>query len=104
MHFFLHSAFLPADVSELKKVNVDVNPEYSESLDVETFAMHLMFEPVDARKSPNKKRSMLEPLFMYPSRAKEAFEAGLDEVSCNSDCVFGINFSVYALRFRSITS
>ena len=68
-------------MSELKKVNVDVNPEYSESLDVETFAMHLMFEPGEAHKSPNKKKNVLESLLTYPSRAKEVFEAGLDEVS-----------------------
>ena len=37
-------AFLPCEVVELKRQNVDINPEYSESLDSELFTVHLMFE------------------------------------------------------------
>ena len=38
------AAFLPCEVVELKRQNVDINPEYSESLDSELFTVHLMFE------------------------------------------------------------
>ena len=100
IHCIVYSstAFLPADVSELKRMNVDINPEYSESLDMETFAMHLMFQPADepmpaysgSSSSPKKGGgiigslalpSVLDPLYTFPARGKEAFEAGLDEVS-----------------------
>ena len=42
--FSFSSAFLPCEVVELKRQNVDINPEYSESLDHELFTVHLMFE------------------------------------------------------------
>ena len=77
------TAFLPADVSELKRINVDINPEYSDSLDMDTFAMHLMFEPAEpgGRRTPEKTLpTVLDPLYTFPARGKDAFEAGLDEV------------------------
>lgn len=33
---------------ELKRQNVDINPEYSDSLDSELFTVHLMFEKPSA--------------------------------------------------------
>ena len=42
--FSFSAAFLPCEVVELKRQNVDINPEYSESLDNELFTVHLMFE------------------------------------------------------------
>ena len=44
IHTHTHTAFLPCEVVELKRQNVDINPEYSESLDSELFTVHLMFE------------------------------------------------------------
>ena len=43
-HIFHFSAFRPCEVVELKRQNVDINPEYSDSLDSELFTVHLMFE------------------------------------------------------------
>jgi hypothetical protein len=43
-----HTAFLPCEVVELKRQNVDINPEYSDSLDSELFTVHLMFEKPSA--------------------------------------------------------
>lgn len=74
---------------ELKRQNVDVNPEYSDSLDSDLFTVHLMFEKVSASgidltlegKKEGGGRQL--PLAMLPNRhqsGKEAFEAGLDEV------------------------
>lgn len=42
------TAFLPCEVVELKRQNVDINPEYSDSLDSELFTVHLMFEKPSA--------------------------------------------------------
>lgn len=44
----IHTAFLPCEVVELKRQNVDINPEYSDSLDSELFTVHLMFEKPSA--------------------------------------------------------
>jgi hypothetical protein len=69
----------------LKRVNVDVNPEYSDSLDNEAFSMHLMLEQVESPlvSVPGKKTdlpTMMSPLFTFPAKGKQAFEAGIDEV------------------------
>ena len=68
------TAFLPPEVVELKRQNVDVNPEYSDSLDVELFAVHLMFE----KAVGDAPRGEFRP---YRLQGREAFEAGLDEIS-----------------------
>ena len=68
------TAFLPPEVVELKRQNVDVNPEYSESLDVELFAVHLMFEPATGEPPRCEYRA-------YRTQGRDAFEAGLDEIS-----------------------
>jgi hypothetical protein len=73
-----HAAFLPPEVIELSKQNVDINPEYADSVDVSTFSVHLLFEVPSAA-------SLIKPEFIsfahtYQLRGKEAFEAGLDEV------------------------
>jgi hypothetical protein len=39
-----NTAFLPCEVVELKRQNVDINPDYTDSLDAELFTVHLMFE------------------------------------------------------------
>lgn len=63
---------------------MDINPEYSDSLDMDTFAMHLMFEPAaeaSGRRTPDRTLpTVLDPLYTFPARGKDAFEAGLDEV------------------------
>ena len=83
IHF---AAFLPFEVVELKRQNVDVNPEYSDSLDAELFTVHLMFEkPSAATKEAMEAEGgpvRLSPGAVLPPRrvGREAFEAGLDEV------------------------
>lgn len=71
-------AFLPPDVVELAKHNVDLNPEYADSLEEAVFSMHLMFDTVD--ESSLSKAEFREFAESYQLRGKEAFEAGLDEV------------------------
>lgn len=83
------TAFLPGEVVELKRQNVDINPEYGDSLDVEMFTVHLMFEkiPVEGRpvasNSSNKNNNINAngTLPQYHTQTRSAFEAGLDEVS-----------------------
>jgi hypothetical protein len=72
------TAFLPPDVVELSKQNVDLNPEYADSLEDAVFSMHLMFDMVEeASLSKVEFREFAES---YQLRGREAFEAGLDEV------------------------
>ncbi len=87
-------AFLPCEVVELKRQNVDVNPEYSDSLDAELFTVHLMFEKAvgmlpgaddESRRDGNgdavvARKSLPSLLPNRHSVGKDAFEAGLDEV------------------------
>ena len=68
------SAFLPPEVVELKRQNVDVNPEYSDSLEVDMFAVHLMFEAAVGDPPRGEHRA-------YQLEGKIAFEWGLDEIS-----------------------
>ena len=83
MHF---AAFSPFEVVELKRQNVDVNPEFSDSLDAELFTVHLMFEkPSAATKEAMEAEGgpvRLSPGAVLPPRrvGREAFEAGFDEV------------------------
>ena len=78
-----NTAFMPCDVVELKRQNVDVNPDYGESLDVELFTVHLMFEKPMCLVSPNtpSRISSSDVLPSYKFNNKDAFELGLDEIS-----------------------
>ena len=46
MYVFMYVgiAFLSSDVMELRHYHVDLNPVYAESIDVDHFTVHLMFE------------------------------------------------------------
>ncbi len=73
-------AFLSEEVLELKYVDVDINPQYADSLDIEIFTVHLMFEndpSLIARANIGKQK---QQLLQLPKRGLEAFEAGLCEV------------------------
>lgn len=73
------TAFLPADVIELSKINVDINPEYSDSIDASTFSAHLMLEtPSQAALQKIENQALT---LIYQLKGKDAFEAGLDELS-----------------------
>ena len=78
-----NTAFMPCDVVELKRQNVDVNPDYGESLDVELFTVHLMFEKPLCLVSPNtpSRISSSDVLPSYKFNNRDAFELGLDEIS-----------------------
>lgn len=76
------TAFLPNDVIELKKSNVDVNPEYADSFDHELFTVHMMFQsPWGAKDKPTASARLLFPIYTYPEHGKEAFRCGIDEIS-----------------------
>ena len=88
------TAFMPAEVVELKRVNVDVNPEYSDSLDIELFTVHLMFERCSSSSNSAGSSGAVSPLSPMTSRLppsaclpqyefsnKRSFEIGLDEIS-----------------------
>jgi hypothetical protein len=78
--------FLPPDVIELSKRNVDVNPEYSDSLEDATFTVHLMFDAVSEAVMQRAKAEKTQFVDAYQLRGHAAFEAGLDEV-CVCVCV-----------------
>jgi hypothetical protein len=70
------------EILELKSPDVDVNPQYCESLDVEIFTVHLMFENNPSLAPKQRiKESELCKLEVFPRKGIEVFEAGLDEVS-----------------------
>ncbi|CAE7806793.1 unnamed protein product, partial [Symbiodinium microadriaticum] len=71
------AAFLPPDCIELSKLNVDINPEYVDSLDDGAFSVHLLFEA--ANEKALEKVENREFANTYQLRGKEAFESGLDE-------------------------
>jgi len=87
-HFHTHSfslsiAFLAEEVLELKFGDVDINPQYADSLDLELFTIHLMFEnnPVlITRNHSVPQTSGWIKLDVFPRRGMEAFDAGLQEV------------------------
>ena len=85
------SAFLPCEVVELKRQNVDINPEYSDSLDAELFTVHLMFEKptaetaADAAADFGRSNSVLPTFASYScnvpgQQGSLAFERGLEEI------------------------
>lgn len=79
MYNLIISAFLPAEVIELSKHNVDINPEYADSVDTSTFSMHLLFEPPSQEVIQKPEYQAFANT--YQLRGKDAFEAGLDELS-----------------------
>ena len=78
--FNLSTGFLPPDVIELSKSKVDVNPEYADSLDNESFTVHLMFDAVSEASMRRIKADKTEFLDAYLLRGHEAFDTGLNEV------------------------
>ena len=68
-----NTGFLPTDVVELKRQNVDVNPEYAEHIDADMFVLHITFE----QQVGELGRKSLS----YHSCGRDAFDAGLDEIS-----------------------
>jgi hypothetical protein len=63
---------------ELSKQNIDLNPEYSHSLEGACFSVHLAFDSVE--ESSLSKAEHREFADSSQLRGKEAFEAGLVEV------------------------
>lgn len=90
-------AFLPPDVVELSKQNVDLNPEYADSLEDSIFSMHLMFDLVD--ESSMSKSEFREFAESYQLRGKEAFESGLDEVMHCFTLFYFILFCFVLIQF-----
>lgn len=70
------TAFLTSEVIELKRQNVDINPEYSDSLDNELFTVHLMFEK--SQEKDNVKR--LPENNVGGKLSSSYFESGISEV------------------------
>ena len=70
-----HTGLLAPEVVELRKQNVDVNPEYEESLDVELFTVQLILEPCSEGKA-----NFIANESRLPA-SSSAFESGLDEIS-----------------------
>lgn len=87
--YFLHGlncshsptlGFLPPDVIELSKTCVDVNPEYSDSLEASSFAVHLMFDAVKGKGRYGSGSAPTTTIEGSVLRGFNAFEAGLAEV------------------------
>jgi len=75
------TGFLPPDVIELSKRNVDVNPEYTDSLEDATFTVHLMFDAVSEAAMQKARMEKTQFVDAYQLRGQAAFDAGLDEIS-----------------------
>lgn len=74
-------------------MDVDINPQYADSLDIEIFTIHLMFEnepSLVARANAGKQK---QQLLQLPKQGLEAFEAGLLEASC----LFLYEFIIFTL-------
>ena len=77
---------------ELRQGNLDVNTAYADTLESESFTVHLMFEepeaenvlPESSQKGGFGRSNFVLPPYTNPSRkGGNAFEKGLDEVcSC----------------------
>lgn len=91
---FVSLACLAGEVMELKAFQVDINPQYADSLDIELFTIHLMLEDASIATGINNSVSsltsssgshdprslLLTCLSSYSKAGTESFEAGLDEV------------------------
>lgn len=65
---------------ELRHSDVDVNPQYSDSIDGDTLVINLMFESNPALIGNVEKSHKESMLPRFSRQGIEAFEAGLDEV------------------------
>lgn len=72
--------FLVDEVVELRHSDVDVNPQYSDSIDGDTLVINLMFESNPALIGNVEKSHKESMLPRFSRQGIEAFEAGLDEV------------------------
>eukprot|EP01038_Epipyxis_sp_PR26KG_P012794 gene12794-17153_t len=73
------TAFIPNEVVELKYCNVDINPMYTDSIDADTFTVHMMFGNPDLSQYGEHDETPQLPAFHLPGI--DSFEAGLDEIS-----------------------
>lgn len=71
---------------ELNRTSVDVNPEYAESIENDTFNLRVMFEdgtsslPALVSSHPTLTGNNGGSFEFFSASSKGAFEAGLDEV------------------------
>ena len=83
-------AFLSEEIIELRNVDVDINPQYADSIDVEIFKLHLMFD--QAARNENPPPNHLTTLLPYTVLGPDSFRSGLDEVSyLHHKCGFHFN-------------
>lgn len=75
------TAFVGEEVIDLRSADVDINPQYLDSIDQESFVVHLMFESIPSKDSNATFASQGPKLPHYPRAGLESFEAGLDELS-----------------------
>jgi hypothetical protein len=64
---------------ELKNADVDINPQYADSLDAEIFKLHLMFDNSTRNENPGPNQTIVLP--EYATLGPNSFKSGLDEVS-----------------------
>ncbi len=74
----LFLAFLMDEVIELHHTDVDINPQYAESLDTEIFKVHLMFDNTNRNESSLPNQMISLPTFA--ALGPDSFRSGLDEV------------------------
>lgn len=88
IYFFLVNifiiAFLAGDVLELKSYHTDINPQYVESLDLELFTIHLLFE--ETYSEDGKPLIIIDPskkltLDIFKPLGLSSFQGGLNELS-----------------------
>lgn len=72
--------FLVDEVVDLRHADVDINPQYSDSIDSDALVINLMFESNPALIGNVDKSHKDSLLPRYSRQGIEAFEAGLDEV------------------------
>jgi hypothetical protein len=65
----------------LNRSTIDVNPQYSESLDFDLFVVHLIFGGSEREFDNSYNPGTLHDLPYLHQTGRAAFEAGLDEVS-----------------------
>ena len=83
-HLLFIIAFLAGDVLELKSYHTDINPQYVESLDLELFTIHLLFE--DTYSEDGKPLISIDPskkltLDIFKPLGLSSFQGGLNELS-----------------------
>lgn len=73
------AAFINGEIV-LKRNNIDVNPQYAESLDFDLFVVHLIFGTGENPYESKKYSGDLRHTAPYHKPGRASFEAGLDEV------------------------